>query len=170
MVLRYAGVPKLVWGKHVPVSVDAGSSFVSLHRAMNPLLDDFFHGWGVGLAPFRVEEGLRSYRPLVDVAETEKEVRVTVELPGMDEKEIEVSLSGDLLTVQGEKRSEQEDQGKRYYRLERAYGAFHRVIPLPVEVAQDQAAAAFKDGVLSVTLPKIAEAKQQAKRIPIKTE
>lgn len=138
-----------------------------LQRDMNRLFDEFFRGWG--LSPFRLfEEGWDVFSPRVDVVETDKEIKVTAELPGMDENDIEISLSQDVLTISGEKKEEEEYKGRNYYRMERSYGSFQRSIPLPCEVDSDKAEATFKRGVLTVTLPKTAAA-QACKRIPIKT-
>jgi HSP20 family protein len=93
------------------------------------------------------------------------EVRVSAELPGMDEKDVEVLVDNDVLTIRGEKKSEHEDQGRRF--SERYYGRFERAIALPFEVDEEKAEASFKNGVLTVTLPKSATAKDTAKRIAI---
>jgi HSP20 family protein len=102
------------------------------------------------------------------VSETDKEIKVSAELPGMDDKDIDVSLTRDALTIKGEKKEEKEDKGKDYYKMERSYGSFTRSIPLPVEVDTDKVQATFKKGVLEITLPKTAKAIQETKKIPIK--
>ena len=101
----------------------------------------------------------------MDLAETDKEVTVTADLPGMEEKDVELVLQDGLLTLRGEKRSETEDQDRQF--SERYYGRFERRIPLDVEVQADKAEARFKNGVLTVTLPKNPEAQSKAKRISI---
>ena len=146
-----------------------------MNRLMIPtghwLFDDFFRGWGTDLTPWRsVGEVVKAYSPKVDVTDSEREVRVTAELPGMEEKDVEVSFSGDVLTIQGEKRAEHEEKGQQVYRLERSYGAFCRTIPLPAPVEEGKVSASFKNGVLTVTLPKTAEAQQKAARIPVRGE
>ena len=93
------------------------------------------------------------------------EVRVSAELPGMDEKLVEVLVENEVLTICGEKKSESEDQGRRF--SERYYGRFERSIALPFEVEEEKAEASFKNGVLTVTIPKSATAKETAKRIAI---
>jgi len=98
-----------------------------------------------------------------------KKVIVTAELPGLDEKDIEISISGDALILRGEKRQEEEEKGEDYYRMERRYGSFQRVIPLPCEVQVDKAEASYRKGVLTVELPKTPEAQSARKIIPIKT-
>lgn len=174
MAKKWMTVPKWNLGRrNLPVRrEDGGSPFWLLQQEMNRLFDDFFLGWGPGeLSPFRaLEERAGAFAPQMDVTEDDKEICVTVELPGMDEKDIDISISSDVLTIRGEKKSEKEDKGKNYYRMERSYGAFHRAIPLPAEVDQDKIEASFKKGVLTVTLPKTAEAQREAKKITVKVE
>jgi HSP20 family protein len=134
---------------------------------MNRLFDEFSRGWG--LAPFReFSDQWDAFSPRVDVVEGDKEITVSAELPGMDEKEIDLSLSHGVLTISGEKWEEKEDKGRNYYRMERSYGSFQRSVPLPSEVDEYKAKATFKKGVLTITLPKMAEARDR-KRIPVKT-
>jgi len=134
--------------------------FLALRREMDALFDGFFGATGSGRA-------LESFEPRVDVAETDKEVRITAELPGVEEKDVEVSLSRDAITIKGEKREEKEEKGKEQYRMERSYGAFRRSFSLPCEVDADKATASFKKGVLTVMLPKTAEA-AKSKKIEVK--
>lgn len=131
----------------------------SLHREMNRLFDDVFRGfddsrfWG------------RSAWPSVDVEETDKEYRVTAELPGLEERDVEVLLHEGLLTVRGEKRLETEAKNRTY--TERFYGRFERQIALDREVDENAVTATFKNGILTVLVPKTAGAAERAKRIPI---
>lgn len=141
--------------------------FYVLQRDMNRLFDGFSRGI-FDLSPMR--GGLGSYEslsPRVDVTESDKEVTVTAEIPGMDEKDIEVVFSNDVLTLKGEKKREEEDKGKGYYRLERAYGSFHRAIPIPTETNADKVKASFKNGVLTVKLEKSENAKKHVRKIPV---
>ena len=141
----------------------------SFYRDMNNLMDRFFHGFD--LEPFGAGELATSdFMPRVDVKEDDKQIKVTAELPGMDEKDIDVTLSRDSLTIKGEKQEETEDKGKDYYRTERRYGSFHRIIPLSAEVDESKAEADFKKGVLKIRLPKTAEAQGSRMKIKIKTE
>jgi len=133
----------------------ARDPFAVLRREIDGLFDGFLSGFS---APAR---GL-------DVAENDKEIRITAELPGVEEKDVEVSLSGNGITIRGEKRAEKEEKGEERYRLERSYGAFRRSFSLPCEVDAGKAAASFKKGVLTVTLPKSAEA-AKTKKIAVKT-
>jgi HSP20 family protein len=104
------------------------------------------------------------------VTETDNEVKISAELPGMDEKDITVEMDDATITVRGEKKHETEDKGKNWYRREQSYGSFHRVIPLPASVQGDKAKAKFKKGVLSITVPKQAEEQAKRKAITIESD
>ncbi len=147
----------------VPVTrIENTNPLVAFHQEMNRLFDDFwrdFNGESFGWSS--------SFDfPRVEMSETDKEFKVEAELPGMDEDDVELLVSDDVLTIRGEKKSEREDKGRRV--SERFYGRFERQIPLPIDVDQDKVSASFKKGVLTVTLPKTAEASDKVKRIPIK--
>ena len=129
-------------------------TFTSLQREMDRLFDDFFRRGGL-------------MRPSVDVVETDDTVVVKAELPGMEPKDVDISVSGDKLTIKGERKAEKEEKGKTFYRMERCYGSFCRTVELPVSVEADKAKADYKNGVLEITLPKTEQVK--AKKIPIKT-
>ncbi len=107
--------------------------------------------------------------PAVDVAETDKAYEITAELPGLDEKNIEVKLANRVLSIKGEKQEEKEEKEKDYYRRERSFGSFERSFHVPDDVQEEKIEASFKNGVLSVTLPKSAEAQKQAKKIEVKS-
>ena len=154
----------ITWGRDQP-SVpsrrgDEVSPFLTLHREMNRLFDDAFNNFG---APSVL--GRMPAWPSVEVVQSDKDVRISAELPGLDEKDVEVLVDNDVLILRGEKRSETEDQERRF--SERTYGRFERVIPLPFAVEEDKAEASFNNGVLTVTLPKSAKAEDKAKRIAI---
>ncbi|MFQ3573315.1 MAG: Hsp20/alpha crystallin family protein [Thermodesulfovibrionales bacterium] len=140
--------------------------FLALHREINSLFDNFFKEFDV--APFG--QSFEGFTPRIDVLDSEKEIKVTAELPGMDEKDIDVSLSKNTLTIKGEKKVEKEDKGKDYYRMERSYGSFCRTIALPVDVNLDKAEAKFSKGILTITLPKTETAIKETKKIAIKAE
>jgi HSP20 family protein len=162
-------VPKLNRGKeHLPARRAEQDPFRDLQRQMNRLFDDFFGDFP--LAPRWSETGLAAmeFSPRVDVSETEKEVKVSAELPGLDEKEVSVELDESTLTIRGEKKEEKEDKGRNWYAREQSYGTFHRVIPLPASVHGEKATAKFKKGILTITVPKREE--EQAKRKTIKIE
>lgn len=137
--------------------------FLSLHHEMNRLFDDTFRNFG--MAPFG-REGRGFTWPSVEVAETERDVKVTAELAGLEEKDIELRVENNVLTLRGEKRTESEDKDRQY--SERYYGRFERRLPIQAEIDEDAAQATFKNGVLTVTLPKTARAKDAYRRIPIK--
>jgi HSP20 family protein len=106
--------------------------------------------------------------PAVDVSEDDKAYKITAELPGMEAKDIELSMTGDMLVLKGEKRQEKEEKEKNYYLSERSYGSFQRSFQLPDGVDRDKLAADFSKGVLTITLPKTPEAQKQTKKIEVK--
>jgi HSP20 family protein len=108
------------------------------------------------------------FTPRVDVTEDNENLYVTAEVPGVDKKNVKVSVVGDVLTISGEKKTEQRDEKKNYYRIERSYGSFSRSFTLPAEVMVDKISAEYKDGVLNVTMPKTEEAKIIEKQIDVK--
>jgi|WetSurSiteA1Bulk_404760.scaffolds.fasta_scaffold00295_6 HSP20 family protein len=140
--------------------------FALLRQEMNSLFDNFFSGF----APESFETRLGAFSPRVDIAETDKEIKVTAELPGMDDKDIDVALTRDMLTIRGEKKEEKEEKGKNYYRMERSYGSFSRSVPLPSEIDTNKVKADFKKGILTVTLPKTPQAIKETKKIQVKAE
>ncbi len=131
------------------------------------MFEDFARSFD--LAPWSGWE-TEGFQPRINVSETDDEVVVTAEMPGLEEKDFEVNLTGDLLTLKGEKRHEHEEKGKgANHRIERGYGSFQRTIQLPCEVVAEKAAAAYRNGVLTVTLPKEPSAKQSVHRIDVKS-
>jgi len=108
--------------------------------------------------------------PAIDMSEDEKAYKISAELPGIDAKDIDVSVSGDMLVLKGEKRQEKEEKDKNYHFSERAYGSFRRAFDLPASVDRDKVAADFSKGVLTITLPKTAEARKPQKKIAIKSD
>lgn len=137
-----------------------GGELSSLRREMDNLWNRFF-----GETPLarRVAE---EWWPTVDMSETKDSFIVKAELPGLDAKDVEVSISGDVLTIKGEKKKEEEEKDEHHYRAERYYGSFQRSFQLPTSIKADKIEAAFDKGVLKVTLPKVEEAKK--KRIEVK--
>jgi len=136
------------------------SPFLSLHREMNRLFDDAFRSFGTPSL-----FGRSSAWPSVEIAETNNEVRISAELPGLEEKDIEVLMDDDVLTLRGEKKSEVEDKARQF--SERYYGRFERRIPLGFEVEEDKVAATFRNGVLTITVPKSEKVQTRVKRIAI---
>jgi len=96
-------------------------------------------------------------------------VKISAELPGLEAKDIDISISDDVLTLRGQKREESESKGENYYQMERSFGSFHRSINLPAEVDSDKVKAEFKNGVLDISLTKKPESQQKTKKIEIKT-
>ena len=151
-------------GERRPSQGELGHPFEALHRSMNQVLDSFRRDFDF--------PSLGSWDPPaalnVDVSETADEVQVAVELPGMDAKNIELSFQGNSLVIKGEKKEEKETNEKDFHVRERRFGSFHRMIPLPAGVDGDKAKAEYEKGVLHVTIPKTAEAKEQRRKIEIK--
>lgn len=143
--------------------------FYSLQRQINSLFDDFFSGFDIGSRGLTAGTS-EAYIPSVDVKESDTEITIQAELPGVDEKDISVTLTNDAVTIKGEKREEKEENDKNYYYVERSYGSFHRVIPLGVEADANNAKAGFKNGVLYIEVPKSRKAKAEGIKVPIKTE
>jgi len=134
-----------------------------LRREMDRLWEDYFGPGRRGLEP--MEE---VWSPAVDVSETGDKVTVKAEVPGMEAKDIEINLVGDILTIKGEKKSEREEKGENYHMVERSYGSFSRSLKLPAAVEADKIEASYKQGVLTVVCPKKEEVKPKA--IEIKAE
>jgi HSP20 family protein len=152
---------------------DVWRPFETLRKEVDRLFEDF--GGDLWPRPFRSLAAFErawpnklAASPAVDVSETDRAYEITAELPGMDEKSIEVNVANGGLTIKGEKQEEKEEKKKDYYVSERRYGSFERYFALPEGVDADKIEAAFKNGVLRVTLPKTAEAQKPAKKIEVK--
>jgi HSP20 family protein len=164
--------------KTAPSALRPSRPLESLRREMDRLFDDFgigtwrspFRGSFFDMDPFRRAKAAFSGVPAVDVAETEKGYKVTAELPGMDEKNIEVKIANGMLMIKGEKQEEKEEEKQDYYVRERSFGSFERTFPVPDGVDLDKVDASFKKGVLTVTLPKTAEAQKEEKKITVRGE
>lgn len=141
--------------------------FLSLHREVNRLFDDVFRGFDTRVPAFGRLGASGAGWPRVEISDNDKEIEVTAEVPGLAEKDVEVFLSEGVLTLKGEKRSETEDKERQF--SERFYGQFERRIPVGLQVEEDKVSARFKNGVLTVSLPKTAKAQTQAKRIEVKS-
>ncbi len=136
--------------------------FDRMRREMDRFWDSFLEG------RLRKPTEETEWLPSLDVAETKNEIIVKAEVPGMDAKDIDLSLSDGILTIRGEKKQEKEEKEADYHLVERSYGAFTRAIQLPGEIQSDKISASYKDGILKITLPKSEEAKK--KEIKIKVE
>jgi HSP20 family protein len=131
------------------------NDFLSVHNEMNHLFDNFFTGWP------EPKKGLLEgeWIPSIDVAETDDNITVTAEIPGIKQEEVDIAITDDVLTLKGEKKEEKEIKEKNYCRIERSYGSFQRSVRLPSGVKGDEAKAAYKDGILTITIPKTEEVK-----------
>ena len=154
----------------------ATDSWRSFRDEMDRVFDRFSGAFGMPAlrrmfdwepAP-RYESSFAFAAPSVDVAEDDKAFKITAELPGLEAKEVEISLSGDVLVLKGEKKEEKEQKDKNYYMSERSYGLFERAFALPDGIDRDKIAADLVKGVLTITLPKTAEATKAAKKIEVK--
>ena len=139
---------------------------------MDKLFDNFFQGFGP--RPYRVGSLIPNslsgdlLKPMVDIGASDKEYTVTIEVPGVDQKDIRLEIVNNTMTVSGEKKQEKEEKEKNYYRMERSYGSFQRVLALPDDANQDEVQATFKNGVLTVTMPRKALPNSAVKQIDIK--
>jgi HSP20 family protein len=128
---------------------------------VNRLFDSFFG------RPVTVAAGERMWAPLADMYETKDDLFVAFELPGIREKDVAVSITGDVLTVKGERRLERDLKDEGYHRLERVFGKFERSMPLPIPVQADKVKATYRDGVLEIRLPKVEEVKPKEIKIDV---
>jgi HSP20 family protein len=145
-----------------------------LHRDIDHLFDRFF--WGSHSPMWTGWPTVPSFdrsvllKPKVDLNASEQEYLLTIEIPGVNEKDVRLDISGNIMTIKGEKKQDKEEKEKDYYRIERSYGSFQRVLSLPEDVEQEAIKASFKDGVLSVTIPRKALPKGEVKQIEITAE
>jgi HSP20 family protein len=145
----------------------------SLHKEMDRLFEDFWKGSGrhVMTAPWQSTMTPWSHgevMPHVDETEDEKAFHIEVELPGMDKDDVDITLANGMLTIRGEKKREEEEKGKDFYRKERSFGAFRRSLPIPADVDESKIDASFKKGVLYIELPKSEEARKKVTHIDVK--
>ena len=142
------------------------SIFDDLQDEVNRTFDSFWSKAPTRREDWGVSEG--SWSPRVDIEETDKDVLVTAEIPGMSKEEVKIDIRNNTLTLSGEKKQEKEIKEKNYYRLERRYGSFQRSFVIPAEIDRDKVKASYKDGILSITLPKTKEG--QTKKIDVSVE
>ncbi len=140
---------------------DDQNPIAGLQREMNHVFESFWTRAGDLDWPWTGGD------PKSDVVETEDSVEVSIELPGMEMKDIEVSVTDDMLTVKGEKKVERQEAKKGYYLSERSYGAIYRTIPMPPGVDGEKAEARFKNGVLTIKLPQTPEAQAKVRRVEV---
>jgi HSP20 family protein len=145
-----------------------GDPFLSLHREMNRLFDDVFRGAALPTASGSQGQGdVGTFvNASINVSETDNEIRITAELPGVTEKDIDVSLDDDVLTIRGEKKFERKNEKENFHFVERSYGTFQRSLRLPYAVDSEQVQASFENGVLTVTLPKTGR-QERSRRIQV---
>jgi HSP20 family protein len=146
----------------------------SLRDEMDELFESWTKDFGFPQMPWAQAQWVTEMSPRMNVSETDKELQITAELPGVDQKDIEITLTGGDLFIKGEKKSETDEKkgerGRSYHRVERSFGSFQRRLSLPYDVDPDKVQASFKDGVLTLTLPKPPEVQKAAKKIEIKGE
>ena len=140
---------------------EKSGSLAKLRKEMDDLWGRFFGE--AGFQPF----GEAGWAPLLDVKETKENVVVKAEIPGLSAKEIEVNVTGDILTIQGQKKQEKEEKGETFHLVERRYGSFSRSVRLASEVDPKNIKAAYKDGILTITLPKTEKAKEKQVKINV---
>jgi HSP20 family protein len=147
--------------------------FTQIRQEIDKVFDSAFKGLGfpsIGLgrelSPMAQTDWLK---PTLDIGASDKEYTISVELPGVDENEIQVELVNDTLKIKGEKKQEKEEKERNYYRMERSYGSFQRTLSLPEDADQDDIKAVYKNGVMNITIPRKTASKTEAKQIEIKT-
>ncbi len=133
---------------------------ITLRRSMDRLFEDVFTRRLRTAAPL-------VWQPAVEIFETENEVVVKAELPGIDPKNVNVTVTAEGLTIKGEAKSEQEEKGRNYYRRELRYGTYERTIPLSAEVKSDETRAAFRHGILEVTVPKAERVRPKTVKVEV---
>ncbi|WP_028580882.1 Hsp20/alpha crystallin family protein [Desulfogranum japonicum] len=141
-----------------------------VHHEMDRLFEEAFRGFG--MSPFRTHafptmENTGFLKPQVDIGATEKEYSITVEVPGVAEKDVRVEVTNNTMTICGEKKQEKEEKDKNYYRVERSYGSFQRVLSLPDDADQDNIKATFNNGILTITMPRKSLPQSETKKIQI---
>ncbi len=139
------------------------SDLFGIQREMNRMFNNFFHG--------DIKDGdlaLSSWTPAVDISEHDGEYVVKVELPGVAKDDVKLTLESNILTIRGEKKQEKESKEENYHRIERSYGSFQRSFTLPTTVKGDKIDAVYKDGILTVSLPKAEEAKPKQIEVKVK--
>ncbi len=155
------------WNRGRDMSVrrdDDSHPFVALHREMNRLFDEAFRGFGMqSFGPRQFFDSSRLW-PRIEIDENDREARIIAELPGLEEKDIEVEFANGVLRITGEQKTETDDRDRWF--SERYYGRFERRIPVD-DVEEDRVSASFKNGLLTVTMPKSARSRERVKRIQV---
>lgn len=147
-------------GEYLPAT-RRDDPFVRMHREMDRMFEDFFGRAAAGGAGLML-------KPSVDIRESKKAYKISVEVPGIDADDIDLHVDGDTLVISGEKRQESEDDDEGFHRIERRYGQFRRVLTLPADADAEHIEADFKKGVLRIRVPRVAEKQEEsARRISI---
>lgn len=154
---------KEAYMRHDLTKWEAMPDVVSLQDEMNRLFLDFF-----GRTPGRRVAAEALWAPIMDIEETKDDIIVKAEIPGMTKDDVKIQVTGDLLTISGERKREEETKEKTYHRIERSYGQFQRMITLPSEVQSSKAKASYENGVLTIKLPKSEEVKPKEISIEVK--
>lgn len=149
--------------KHEITKWESMPDILSLQDEMNRLFLDFF-----GQSPGRRLMSGSLWAPVMDIEETKDDIIVKAEIPGMTKEDVKIQITGDLLTISGERKREEESRDKTYHRIERSYGQFQRMITLPGEVQSARAKASYENGVLTIKLPKSEEVKPKEISIEVK--
>lgn len=145
----------------------------NFHREFDRLFDQAFRGFGLAPSWFdgviwpRMTDGM--LKPTLDLSATDQEYIIALEIPGVDEKDVKLEIANDTLTIRGEKRQDKEEKNKNYYRVERSYGSFQRVLSLPEDADQEGVKAHFKRGVLTISMPRKAQVQTDIKKIDIQS-
>jgi HSP20 family protein len=181
MASKVTSLPVKTEGKSAPPAKQGEGmwhSFATLRDDVDRMFDNFMRGFpsltgrrSAELEPlWKFETSFGMGAPAMDVVEKDKAYEITAELPGLESSNVDLSISGDILTIKGEKKEEKEQREKNYYLSERRYGSFQRSFELPQGVDRDKIDARFEKGVLTITLPKTAQAVQQQKKIEIQSK
>lgn len=137
------------------------NTFANMHREFDRMFDRFRDD-------ILEEEASKTLIPAVDIIEKENDFNIKVELPGVDKKDVKITVQNDVLTIQGEKKQECEKKDEDYYRVERCYGSFQRSFTLPSSVASDKIDASYENGILTLSIPKLEEAKPKEIEVKVK--
>lgn len=159
-------IPWYFGKRSIPVRREEAWTTYPARDELSSVLEDLFRSFPALSSSLETKSA--SFSPKVDLTETEKEIKVSAELPGLTEKDIDLTLAKDSLTIKGEKSEEKEDRTHGYYRAERHYGSFQRTIPFPCEIDSERVDATFKNGVLTISLPKSTKEQDAVKKVSIK--
>lgn len=149
------------------------SQLWSLHEGIDKMFENTFHHFGLPMLGLGASGNFSKeniLRPHINIDATDKEYRITIEVPGVEEKDIKIEIDQEgILKIQGEKSREKEEKGREYYCIERSYGSFERALSLPEDAEQGNVNARFKNGVLTVAIPRKTLSKSKVRQIPIET-